>query len=111
MRSKLSASGDVSILKLSGQIVIGGGDKALVETVTRLLDGGAKKIVIDLARVSYMDPSGLGALVACRRNATARATPLVLLRPAGKVRDLLALTGLGELFRVFEDEGEAVARE
>ena len=111
MRAKLKSVGDASILKLSGQIVIGGGDAALIEAVTRLLDGGAKRVVIDLSRVSYMDSSGLGALVACRRTAAAQDVPLVLLHPAGKVRDLLQLTGLGELFRIFQDEGEAAARE
>ena len=73
--------------------------------------GQARRIVIDLSKVSYMDSSGLGALVACRRTAAAQDIPLVLLKPGGKVRDLLQLTGLGELFRIFQDEGEALARE
>jgi anti-anti-sigma factor len=112
VKSRLRTAGDAAVLHLSGQIVIGNGDAALTDAVNRILDrGAARKIVIDLARVSYMDSSGLGALVACRRTAAAREVPLVLLRPAGKVNDLLQLTGLGEMFRVFEDEGEALARE
>jgi len=111
LRAKLRTVGDAAVLALSGRIAIGIGDSQLTDTVSRLLDGGARRIVVDLQKVSYMDSSGLGALVACRRTAEGQGVPLVLLRPTGKVHDLLQLTGLTQLFRVYEDEGESLARE
>ena len=51
--------GDVVILDLHGKILIGEGDDALREAVTKLVDGGKTKIVLNLAEVPYVDSAGL----------------------------------------------------
>ena len=54
---------DVTILKLSGRLVLGGEMNDFRSTVKRLLDAGDKKIIVDLGEVSYIDSAGLGTLV------------------------------------------------
>ena len=56
-----------------------------------------------------MDSAGLGELVACHKRANANGGNIKILRPSGKVADLLSLTKITEIFEIFDDEGEALA--
>jgi anti-sigma B factor antagonist len=100
--------GHVSIVDLSGKITIGEGDSLLRERVTEILESGKKNILLNLERVSYMDSAGIGELVACFKRAREKGGIVKLLRPVGKVMDLLVLTKLEEVFENFQDEQTAL---
>jgi anti-sigma B factor antagonist len=108
MKASVRRIGDVSVVDLSGKITIGEGDVVLRERVTELLEGGAKAILLNLQKVSYMDSAGIGELVACYKRAKERNGTVKLLNPSGKVYDLLQLTKLEEVFETFRDEKEAL---
>ncbi|MEJ7618469.1 MAG: STAS domain-containing protein [Pyrinomonadaceae bacterium] len=55
-------AGDVTILDLSGKITIGEGSVSLRGSIRRLLEENKRKILLNLAGVSYVD-SGIGELV------------------------------------------------
>ncbi len=108
MKVNIRSEGEVSVVDLSGKITIGEGDVVLRETVETLLKEGHSKIVLNLARISYMDSAGIGELVACYKRSREKGGQLKLLNPSGKVYDLLQLTKLEEIFETFRDEGEAI---
>ncbi len=56
-------AGDVTVLDMSGKITIGEGSVSLRTAVRRLLEEGKKRILLNLAGVSYIDSSGIGELV------------------------------------------------
>ncbi len=108
MKVNVRSEGEVSVVDLSGKITIGEGDVVLRETVEGLLKEGRSKILLNLARVSYMDSAGIGELVACYKRSREKGGELKLLNPSGKVYDLLQLTKLEEIFDTFRDEGEGI---
>lgn len=108
MKVNIRSEGEVSVVDLSGKITIGEGDVVLRETVETLLKEGRSKIVLNLARISYMDSAGIGELVACYKRSREKGGQLKLLNPSGKVYDLLQLTKLEEIFETFKDEGAAI---
>ena len=55
--------GSVTIVDAHGQIVLGEESSALRKVLNDLLSSGHKKILLNLADVSYIDSSGLGSLV------------------------------------------------
>ena len=55
--------GDVTVLDMDGKITIGEGSVALRTAIRRLLEEGKKKSLLNLARVGYIDSSGIGELV------------------------------------------------
>lgn len=101
--------GDVTILDLSGKIMIGVGDVALREAVQGALDGGAKKILLNMRDTTTIDSSGIGEMVMSYTSATNRGGRLKLTSLPPKVHDILHITQLITVFEVFDDEGEAVA--
>jgi anti-sigma B factor antagonist len=108
MKATIRKIGEVSVVDLSGKITIGEGDVVLRERVAELLDGGERRILLNLEKVKYMDSAGIGELVACYKRAKEKEGNVKLLNPSGKVYDLLQLTKLEEVFDTYRDEKEAL---
>jgi hypothetical protein len=53
---------DVTVLDLCGRIILGEETSRLEETLKALIAGGEKKILLNLAEVTYIDSGGLGDL-------------------------------------------------
>lgn len=98
----------VKIVDLSGRVTLGEASGKLRETVRGVLDSGAKKVVLNLADVSYIDSSGLGELVSAYTTAQNKACTVKLLHVQNKVQDLLQITKLYTVFESHDDEAEAV---
>jgi anti-sigma B factor antagonist len=100
--------GDVTILDLHGKILIGEGDDALRDAVTKLVDSGKLKLLLNLADVPYVDSAGLGEIVRCYTTVSKKGGKLKLLNLTKKIQDLLSITKLLTVFETFENEAEAV---
>ena len=101
--------GDVAILDLSGKITIGEGSVQLREAVRGLLDGGRKKILLNLGDVAYVDSSGIGELVSSYTTTNNQGGQLKLLNLTKKIQDLLMITKLLTVFETFDNEQAALA--
>jgi anti-sigma B factor antagonist len=99
---------DVTILDLHGKIIIGEGDDALRDAVTRLVDGGRTKLLLNLADVPYVDSAGLGEIVRCYTTVSRKGGRLKLVNLTKKIQDLLAITKLLTVFETYDSEDEAV---
>ncbi len=100
--------GDVTILDLKGKILIGEGDDALREAVTRLTDAGKTKLLLNLAEVPYVDSAGLGEIVRCYTTVSRKGGRLKLISLTKKIQDLLAITKLLTVFETYENEQDAI---
>ncbi len=108
MKATLRRMGHVSVIDLSGSILVGEGDAVLRDKVFELLENGQQHILLNLEKVSYMDACGIGELVACYRRVEEKGGTVKLLEPSAKVCELLQLTKLKVLFETFRDEKEAL---
>lgn len=55
-------------------------------------------IDVNLAEVTFMDSSGINALMACRADATPNGCRITISHPRPMVRRVLSVTGVGALF-------------
>ena len=101
--------GDVVVLDLHGKILIGEGDDALRDAVTRVVDGGKTKILLNLADVPYVDSAGLGEIVRCYTTVSRKNGRLKLVNLTKKIQDLLAITKLLTVFDSYDDEASALS--
>lgn len=98
----------VTIVDLSGRLVLGEGTSTLREVIQDLISRSQTKVLLNLADVSYIDSSGLGALVSGYTTLTSKQGQLKLLNLTRKVHDLLQITKLLTVFEVFDNEANAV---
>jgi anti-sigma B factor antagonist len=101
-------AGDVTVLDMSGKITIGEGSVALRTAIRRLLEEGKKRILLNLAQVSYIDSSGIGELVSSYTAINKESGQLKLLNLTQKLQDLLTITKLLTVFDVYDSEAEAL---
>jgi anti-sigma B factor antagonist len=111
MNLKISArqSGDVKILDLEGRVTIGRDNDALNSRLQELAQQGVKKALVNLARITQLDSSGLSTIVRAYSTFLNSGGSLKLLHPSGHVREVLELTRLTKTIPTFNDETEAVA--
>jgi anti-sigma B factor antagonist len=94
-------SGDSVTLLCHGRVV---SDTApILQQEVRALIAESKIIVLDLTDVSYMDSSGLGALVGLYISAKRAGKQLRLVNLSDRIKELLRVTNL---LSVFEGYGE-----
>ncbi|MBI3447581.1 MAG: STAS domain-containing protein [Acidobacteria bacterium] len=94
MKVKTVTRGNTAEIRLNGALTLGNPVENLNHAVKALLHQGISDIVVDLSRVPYADASGLGSLVAVRAGAQSLGRTLTVAGAAGKMRELLQMTGL-----------------
>jgi len=99
----------VTVLTLSGQIVLGEGSVQLRDAIRGLIGKGTKNILLDMGNVDYLDSSGLGELVSAFTTAKNQHAEVKLLKLTKKVHGLLQLTKLYTVFDIFDDDASALA--
>jgi len=100
--------GGVTIVDISGRIVLGEESAALRNLVCDLLAKGDKKILFNLGDVNYIDSSGLGHLVSAFTSVRKQDGELKLLNLTKKVHDVIQITRLYTVFDIMDDEAAAV---
>ena len=99
---------DIIILDLEGDLSIGG-NKEFRQCVTRIVNSDARKLIVNLAKVEYMDSSGLGELISCYTAMQQVSGHLRLLHLSHRLHQLLVITKLITVFETFDSESAAVA--
>ena len=110
MSAKLTSRqvGDVTVIDAAGRITLGDGASSFRDTIRDLAAKGNKKLLLNLAEVSYIDSSGIGEMVSGFTTVTNNGGQLKLLGLSKRVKDLLQITKLYTVFEVFDDETTAI---
>ncbi len=102
-----SVSG-VTILTLTGSIVLGKSDGLLKRQVDDLLRQGRRKVVLDLGGVPYLDTTGLSEIIGVYTTLCRHKGKVTLLNPTPRARHVFAISKLLTVFEIFDSEEEAL---
>jgi anti-sigma B factor antagonist len=102
------------LLEIAGEVDVTTADglrAELTAVIDQGLEQGSSGVVVDLAQVSFIDSTGLTALLAGLRHARSKVTDgvLRLVGPTSSVRKVLAITGLDQVFPTHESLDELPA--
>jgi anti-sigma B factor antagonist len=56
---------DITVVEISGRLALGNILVSLEYSMRRLIEEGAKKVIVDLSGLENIDSAGIGVLVAC----------------------------------------------
>ncbi len=101
--------GDVLVLAPCGKITLGEPTNSLRDTVRELVGHGERKILLDMAGVTYIDSTGLGELVSAYTSVRNQGGQLKLAHLGQRAYDLMKLTKLVTVFEVFDSEEKAIS--
>jgi anti-sigma B factor antagonist len=98
---------EVVVVDCSGRIVFGEESADLRDTVKMVITQ-SKRIILNLAGVTYIDSGGLGTLVALYTTARNNGSSIKLANLTQRVGDLLQVTKLVTIFDVYDSEEKAL---
>ena len=109
MKVSTRKKGDVGIVELTGKLDSFLDVGAFHSAIKDLLASGGRHVLVDLSRVDYVSSPGLGALMSGVASVHQAGGQLKLLAPGERVRTLLSVTRLIDLFEIYDDEAGGVA--
>jgi len=96
------------VLEFKGNVMGGPDAVALNEQLHALIDQGKSNVVVDLARVNFMNSSGLGMLIGGLTTMKNAGGDLRICNATDKIESLLMITKLITVFQHFKSLDEAV---
>lgn len=108
MKVNFEIAEDVCILRLEGRFATGQDSEYLRVKSEELKKAGCLNIIADFSKVSYIDSTGIGFLIAIytsvRRDTGGQ---FVVSGPNRRVRDVLDLTKLSSILKLYDSEAAA----
>jgi anti-sigma B factor antagonist len=98
----------ILILDLQGRLVAGEAAGALRERGNQAASAESRSMILNMQAVDYIDSSGLGTLVAAHSTLGKAGGAMALMNLSKRSAELLILTKLATVFRIFDDEKAAV---
>lgn len=108
MKLSTRTAGAVTIIDIEGKILLGEGDVEIKKTVDDFLGSGRRNIILNLAKVPYIDSAGLGEMIRCFTAVRKAGGELKLLSPNQRLKDLFTITKLLNVFDLYNEESAAL---
>ena len=109
MKIKLSDRDGIVVLELNGKIMGGPDATAINDKLHELVESNRTKVVADLAKVDWMNSSGLGILISGLTTIRNAGGDLKLAAVTERIKSLLMITKLLSVFDTFDTVDEAVS--
>lgn len=99
------------LLNVEGVIRLGESARFFSETLERVLEEERGHVLVDFSKINQIDSTGIGELVGYLGRFKDRSRELILINPSDRIRKLLEVARLAELFTIRESVEEALAAE
>ena len=97
----------ITRIELDGRLDIAGA--AAIDLKMNLIAGSAKKMLIDLQKVTFLGSMGLRSIVVPSRAVHSRGGKVVLFAPTEMVESVLKTSGINTLLPIHHDFAAAIA--
>jgi len=109
MPPQMRLNGETAVIELSGRITMGEIIEEFRALWSQALESGAKHIVVNMAKVTFLDSSGIGMMIRCHSAVTQVGGKLHLAGAAGAVRQAFKVTRLDNIFEFHDSETSALS--
>ena len=108
MQVRRTEDDGVAVVEVEGTIKLGESAQLFAEELQKVLDETKSGVVIDFARIDYVDSTGIGELVGYLQRFTRANRRVALFRPHHRLEALLKLTRLETIFPIFWEREDAL---
>jgi len=110
MTYRFATEKDLLLVTLAGDLIGGFEAETLYRSVDEAIEGGARRCVVDLSGVRFLNSTGIGLLITLLAKFRNRGGDLAIMRPSDQLRKLLIITKLEAIFQSVEQPGEAFSK-
>ncbi|NTV46834.1 MAG: STAS domain-containing protein [Chlorobiales bacterium] len=108
MQLKDRQKGNAVVLELAGELHGGVETHEFKDKLKQLLDLGKRNFVVDLRKVTYVNSSGIGMLVAGMTTVTQAGGKFKLANAEKNIHNVFVITNLIKVFDTYDSVDEAV---
>ena len=108
MRLERSSHGNILVVAAGGNVDSVGAEQ-LGSFLKYEIEAGKRYLVLDLQRVDSLGQDGLWEMVSTLKHARRCRGDLRLAQPSDRAREAIEMSGLDQIFRIFESQADAVA--
>lgn len=108
MQLQVQVSGDVQIVRVGESRLTYPTLSAFFTEVRQLVEAGARKLLIDLQGVTYIDSAAIGCLMDIHRLLHEQGGTLRLASPQPRVETMISMTGVHKIVGLHRDEATAL---
>ncbi len=98
---------EVGIVVLGGEIDIYSAPQ-FKEVLVNGIEGGARRVIVDLSRVTFIDSTALGVLVSGAKRVRPRNGNLDIICADENIIRIFEITGLDRIFGIYPSRSEAM---
>jgi len=109
MQVRRSLEGGVAIIEVEGTIRLGESAQLFARELQAVLDQTTGGVVIDFARIDYVDSTGIGEMVGYLQKFSRANRRVALFRPHHRLEALLKLTRLETIFPIYWERADALS--
>ena len=109
MKIKESQKDGVTVLTLSGKMMLDAKSASLHDYVKNLIIEGKLKVVMDMGKITWFGSTGLGALLASYTSLKDNEGDLKIARATRKIRSVFMFTQIIKVLENYDSVDEAVA--
>ena len=86
---------DITVIEVPGRLNLGNVLLSLESSIRRMIDDGARKLIVDVSNLTYIDSAGVGVLVGCNGYIRQRDGRLRIVGAQGPVARTFELVHMG----------------
>ncbi len=105
---KIHLTDVATVVAVGGRLTLGEGVAQLRGTLQQLIADGARRIVLNLAELQYVDSAGIGLLVSSYATMNRVGGQIKLASLNSRVKNLLLITKLLTVFEIYDHEIAAI---
>lgn len=109
MQLTVEEHGEVRIVRVQEAKMTYPGLSSFFGAVRALVEGGTRRLVLDLQAVSYVDSATIGCLLDIHRLLQEQSGAMKLAALQPRVETMLSMTGVHKIIALYRSEAEALA--
>lgn len=98
---------DITVIEISGRVTLGKESGQIETLILKALNEGARKLVLDLSQVTYIDSTGIGIIAYCFGKISQKGAQASIAGAKGLVMEIFKITRLENVIRFFPDTKSA----
>lgn len=98
---------DITVCQISGRLSLGNSLISLENLIRKTIDAGAKKLILDLGKLNFIDSAGIGLLLSCSGLIEQKGGRMLISGAQGNVAHTLEIVHLDRVIPSYPDVGSA----
>ena len=99
---------DITICEIHGRLSLGNSLMSLENLIRKTIDEGAKKLILDLAKLEFIDSAGIGLLLSCSGLMEQKGGRMLISGAHGNVAHTFEIVHLDRVVSFYPDIASAV---